>query len=238
MIIENMTMEEFAAGLEKTRTVIVPFGSTEEHGTHLPLATDTMHAVTVAEKLSQRRSIFVGTPVPYGVCRSSSQHPGTLSIRTETLKMLACDIGTTLYRQGLRYLVFLTGHAGGTHFATLQDAGEALLEKHEDLQIAVLTEFMLAMDRGRELIETAGDSHAGEIETSRILHSHPELVKGTAPKEFPQFPKGILVRNKRDYWPGGVWGDPSKASPEKGEAIEELVLQGLDELIDRLEAMP
>jgi creatinine amidohydrolase len=119
--------------------------------------------------------------------------------------------------------------------ATLTDAGEALLTKHAELKIAVVTEYMLAAQTGRHLLETEGDSHAGEIETSRILHSHPQLVKGTSPREFPSFPQGILVRDKQKHWPGGVWGDPGKASTQKGAEIEALVVQALAELAERLE---
>ncbi len=191
-----MTMPEFIAGLEKTRTVLIPFGSTEEHGPHLPLSTDTLHAVEVGRKLSHRRDIFIAPPVPYGVCRSTSRHPGTLSVTTGTLRALVIDIVSSLYRQGLRHFILLTGHAGGTHTAVLTDAGEELLDRYDDIKIAVLTEFMLAAKEGRGLIETQGDAHAGEIETSRILHSHPHLVQGTAAEEYPTFPMGILVRNK------------------------------------------
>ena len=235
MIIEDMTMPEFVSGLEKTRTVLVPFGATEEHGPHLPLSTDTLHAVEVGRKLAERRDIFIAPPVPYGVCRSTSQHPGTISLTTATLRALAIDIVTALYRQGLRNFVLLTGHAGGTHTGTLIDAGEELLQRFADLKIAVLTEFMLAAKEGRGLIETADDSHAGEIETSRICHSHPHLVKGAAEREYPTFPVGILVRNKRKFWPGGVWGDPSLASADKGRRLEELVVEALDRFITRLE---
>lgn len=190
MIIEELTMPEFIRGLEQTRTVLVPFGATEEHGPHLPLNTDTLHAVEVGRKLAARRPVFIAPPIPYGVCRSTSQHPGTLSVTTATLRALAIDIVSALYRQGLRNVILLTGHAGGTHTATLIDAGEALLERFSDLKIAVLTEFMLAAKEGRGLIETIDDSHAGEIETSRILHSHPHLVKGEAEREYPSFPRG------------------------------------------------
>ena len=237
MIIEELTMPEFVAGLEKTRTVLIPFGATEEHGPHLPLSTDTLHATEVGRKLAARRPIFIAPPIPYGVCRSTSCHPGTISIRTETLKALAFDIVSSLYGQGLRTFVLLTGHAGGTHLSALIDVGEELLVRFADCRIAVLTEYMLAAKEGRGLIETEGDSHAGEIETSRILHSHPQLVKGTAAREFPDFPPGILVRNKRRYWPGGVWGDPGKASAEKGARLEELVVAALERLIDQLETM-
>ncbi len=235
MIIDELTMPEFERGLEKTRTVLVPFGATEEHGPHLPLATDTLHAVEVGRRLAERRSIFIAPPVLYGVCRSSSRHPGTLSITTATLRALAIDIVTALHRQGLRNVILLTGHAGGTHTSTLIDAGEELLERFPDLRMAVLTEYMLVAREGRGLIETEGDSHAGEIETSRLLHSHPHLVKGSAAREFPSFPAGILVRDKRRFWPGGVWGDPGKASAEKGARLEELVLGALEWMVDELE---
>jgi creatinine amidohydrolase len=235
VIIEEMTMPEFIRGLEKTRTVLVPFGATEEHGPHLPLNTDTLHAVEVGRKLAERRSIFIAPPIPYGVCRSTSQHPGTLSISTTTLRALAIDIVSALYRQGLRNVILLTGHAGGTHTATLIDAGEELMVQFDDLKIAVLTEFMLAAKEGRGLIETPDDSHAGEIETSRILHSHPQLVKGSAEREYPTFPMGILVRDKRRFWPGGVWGDPTLASKDKGQRLEELVVECLDRFVTKLE---
>ncbi|MDX9708618.1 MAG: creatininase family protein [Trichloromonas sp.] len=237
MIIEELTMPEFVAGLEKTRTVLIPFGATEEHGPHLPLATDTLHATEVGRKLAARRPIFIAPPIPYGVCRSTSRHPGTLSIRTETLKSLAFDIVSSLYGQGLRHFVLLTGHAGGTHLSALIDVGEELLVRFADCRVAVLTEYMLASKEGRGLIETEGDAHAGEIETSRILHSHPQLIKGTAAREFPDFPAGILVRDKRRCWPGGVWGDPGKASAEKGARLEERVVAALERLVDQLETM-
>ncbi|MEZ4599181.1 MAG: creatininase family protein [Syntrophotaleaceae bacterium] len=235
MIIEEMTMPEFIEGLEKTRTVLIPFGSTEEHGPHLPLSTDTLHAVEVGRKLAGRRNIFVAPPIPYGVCRSTSRHPGTISIGTATLRALVIDIVCSLYAQGLRNFILLTGHAGGTHSAMLTDGGEELLERFPDLRVAVLTEFMLAAREGKGLIETPGDSHAGEIETSRILHSHPHLVKGAANEEYPEFPMGILVRDKRKFWTGGVWGDPTKATAAKGKALEELVVMTLDQFVSRFE---
>ncbi|BCR04979.1 creatinine amidohydrolase [Desulfuromonas versatilis] len=235
MIIEELTMDEFEAGLERTRTVLIPFGATEEHGTHLPLATDTLQAVEIGRRLAERRPVFIAPPIHYGVCRSSSDHPGTITIRTETLKALALDLVESLYRQGMRNVIMLSGHAGGTHNAALLDAGEEMLRRHPELKLAVLTEYVLAAGEGKGIIETEGDSHAGEIETSRILHSHPHLVKGRGEREFPSFPAGILVRDKRRYWPGGVWGDPTKASAEKGARIEEVVLAALEKLVARLE---
>lgn len=235
MLISDITMDEFSAGLKKSRSVLIPFGSTEEHGSHLPLDTDTMQALEVGKKLAEQRDIFIAPPIHYGVCRSTANHPGTLSISTETLKALTIDIVTALYHQGLRNFILLSGHAGGTHMATLTDAGEKLLLKYADIKVAVVTEYLLAAKAGRHLVETQGDSHAGEIETSRLLHSHPQLVKGTSNREFPEFPEGILVRDKQKYWPNGVWGDPGKASAGKGEKLERLVVQALVELVEQIE---
>lgn len=234
MIIADMTMPEFEAGLKLTRTILIPFGSVEEHGQHLPLSTDTLQAYAVGEKAAQQIPLFVAPPIHYGNCRSTSQHPGTISISTATVKVLLKDIVRSCHAQGLQNFIVLTGHAGSAHRLALQDAGEELLLELPAIRMAVVTEYDLAASEGRGLIETSNDSHAGEIETSRILHSHPQLVKGTSPEEYPSFPTGILVRNKRDYWPGGVWGNPGRASAEKGKRLEELVVRKIVELVATL----
>jgi creatinine amidohydrolase len=236
MLIEDMTMQEFEQGLELTRTVLIPFGSVEEHGPHLPLSTDTIQAYEVGKKAAEQVALFVAPPIHYGNCRSTSKHPGTISIRTETLKSLVKDIVSSLRQQGLKNFFILTGHAGGAHKMALQDAGEELITQYHDITVAVVTEFDLASKENSTLIETPGDSHAGEIETSRIMHTHPHLVKGTASREFPTFPMGILVRDKRKYWPNGVWGDPSKATAEKGRQIEAAVVRRVIDLVREIES--
>jgi creatinine amidohydrolase len=235
MLIEEMTMTEFEEGLKLTRTVYIPFGSVEEHGAHLPLSTDTIQAYEVGKKAAKLRHMFVAPPVHYGNCRSTSCHPGTISISTTTLKGLLKDIVRSLRSHGMKNFIVLTGHAGGAHRMALLDAGEELIAEFSDINIAVVTEYDLAFTEGKDLIETAGDAHAGEIETSRILFSHPSLVKGRGEREIPHFPMGILVRKKRNFWPNGVWGDPSKASAEKGKRLEEIVVNKIVELAQKLD---
>jgi creatinine amidohydrolase len=231
LIIEEMTMGEFEEGLLATRTMLIPFGSVEEHGPHLPLSTDTIQAYEVGKKAACRVPLFVAPPLHYGNCRSTSCHPGTISIRTVTLKCLLKDIIRSSYRQGMRNFIILTGHAGGSHSMALQDAGEEMIQEIGDIRIAVLVEFELARKEGRGIIETEDDRHAGEIETSRVMHSHPQLVIGTGSEEYPLFPYGMLVRDKQKYWPNGVWGDPGKASAQKGRLIEESVVATITELV-------
>ncbi len=228
-------MEDFVNGLKMTQTVLLPIGATEQHGSHLPLGTDTFQAVDVCRKLASQKNVFVAPAIPYGVCRSSVDHPGTITITTETLKALVIDVIRSLYRKGLRNFIVLTGHAGGTHQAALIDTGECLLMELSDARISVVTEYDLASETARHLVETINDSHAGEIETSRMLATRPEMVKGLPVAEYPDFPKNMLVRNKQNYWPGGIWGDPTKASAEKGQKIEECVVEALSELVDQLE---
>jgi creatinine amidohydrolase len=235
MVIEEITMGEFDEGLKLTKSVLIPFGSVEEHGFHLPLSTDTIQAYEVGKAAARRIPLFLAPPIHYGCCRSTSCHPGTVSITTSTLKCLMKDIVSSLYKQGLRVFIILTGHAGGTHKMALLDAGEELIILYKDIKLAVITEYDLAYEEGKGLIETQGDSHAGEIETSRILHLNPNLVKGSGKREFPHFPQGILVRDKRKFWKNGVWGDPEKASAEKGKLLNDLVVAKLVEFVKTLE---
>jgi creatinine amidohydrolase len=234
VILEELTMLEFEQGLAATRTILIPFGSVEEHGSHLPLSTDTIQAYEVGKKASRLVPLFVAPPIHYGNCRSTSNHPGTISITTTTLKGLTKDIVCSCRLQGLMNFILLTGHAGGAHGMALQEAGEDLIAEYQDIQIAVVTEYNLAKSVGKGLIVTANDSHGGEIETSRIMYSHPQLVKGEGLPEFPAFPDMLLVRDKRIYWPGGIWGDPTKSSAEKGKLIEDHVVQRIVDLVNTM----
>jgi len=145
------------------------------------------------------------------------------------------DIVRSLHLQGLRSFVIFSGHAGVIHMAALNELGEELLDEFQEISIAVLCGTDLFLDKG-ELVETEGDSHAGEVETSMMLLIRPELVKGRAPREYPAFPRPILVRDKRKYWPGGVWGDPSKASRDKGGKMVDLAVDEVIGLIKKLES--
>lgn len=228
MLIEEMTSEEFAEGLKKTRTAILPLGSVEEHGRHLPLITDTMHMACLARAAGEAVDVFVAPAVPYGLCKSTSNHPGTLSISFDTVRALVRDIGKSLYAQGIRRLIIATGHAGMSHQAAMQEAGEDLTAAYPDIVVAVVSVIDLLKDQVADLLKTPGDSHSGELETSIVLHLAPHLVKGRSPMEYPALPFPFLVRNKTAYWPGGVCGDPNAASEAQGK---ELFKRGTDALV-------
>ncbi|MBI5343884.1 MAG: creatininase family protein [Deltaproteobacteria bacterium] len=219
MILGELTMEEFKRALKKTKTLIVPFGAVEAHGRHLPLDTDTRIMREVAEKASQRAGVFTAPPVQYGVCTSTGAHPGTIGITCESLRMLVKDIVRDGCRKGLRNFILISGHGGGLHVSALREAGEALIREMEGIKIAALSVYELIGKEVRDISETKDDSHAGEVETSLMLYLAPELVKGRSKEEYPRLPRPVIARDKMKYWPGAVWGNPAKASKEKGEKM-------------------
>lgn len=234
---EDLRMPEFEAWRGQHQGVILPVGSVEEHGPHLPLGTDAFHAMEVARRLAELRPVLVAPPLYYGLCRSTREHPGTLSLSGDTLRALVTELGREFYRQGMRAFMVLSGHAGGTHMAALIEAGERLLAELPDINVAIcnildlLREVLAARP---DLVKTTGDAHAGEVETALMLAAYPHLVKGSAPAEWPTFPKYVLVRDKRRYWPGGVWGDPAPADAAQGESILQAEAQRLAEVVDFL----
>ena len=235
MILENATMPEFTKHLKKTKTIIFPFGTVEEHGRHLPLNTDTLIVYELLKRAAKKRKVFVAPPVYYGVCTSTKQHPGTISITPETLRRLTIDIVKDAFQKGLRNFILITGHGGGLHNYALKEAGEILIEELNGIKIAALSPYELLLKEFSKLIYTPNDSHAGELETSLVLCLAPELVKGRSKEEYPELPRPFIVKNKLKYWRGGVWGNPQKATREKGEKAAQLIIKKVIDIIDRIE---
>ena len=234
MILENINMKEFKDHLKKTKTIIFPFGTVEEHGSHLPLNTDTLIVYEVLKRVAEKREVFLAPPLYYGVCTTTSQHPGTISITPETLRRLTRDMVKDTYKKGLRNFFLVSGHGGGLHMYALKEAAEGLVEELEGINMAVISPYDILHKELSVLADTANDSHAGEIETSLVLYLAPELVKGVSAEEYPRFPKPYIVKDKLKYWRGGVWGNPAKASREKGEAAVGLIVDKIIEVIDQI----
>ncbi len=177
----QLTMPQIQESLAANRAVIIPFGAIEEHGPHLPLATDILHAEEVARRTAALYPCLIAPAVNYGVCRSTRDHPGTISISGATLRRLTQDLVREFYRQGSRRLVLLTGHAGSHQVAALTEAGEQLLEELPDLRLAVVNILSLLQEVLRThpgLVKTPNDGHAGEIETAIMLAAFPNWCEG------------------------------------------------------------
>lgn len=235
MLMENITSKEFEELKKDTKTVIIPIGSIEAHGPHLPLATDLYTIYEICKLVAQKIKVLVAPPLYYGLCRSTKPLPGTLSLKGEVLKALVFNLLSEFYRQGFKNFFILSGHAGGTHIAYLVDTAEAFIDLHKDIKIFVADIFQLLKPVLEELNIPESDSHAGEWETSLIFYFKPELVKEGAFEDYPKFPKFRIVEDKEKYWSSGIWGNPLKASAEKGKILAEKLTEILIKEIKTLE---
>ena len=230
---QYLTMSAFKRYLKQTKTIVFPFGTIEEHGSHLPLNTDALIIQEVLKKAAKTREFFLAPLVYYGVCTTTGDHPGTIGITPATLRRLSADLIKDAYRKGLRNFLLISGHGGSLHMSALKESAEMLVGELKSIQIAVFSPYDLLWKELAELAETPNDSHAGEIETSIMLYLAPDLVKGRAPLEYPQIPRPFIVKDKMKYWKGGVWGNPGKASREKGEKAVQLMVDAVVEVLDR-----
>jgi creatinine amidohydrolase len=234
MILEEMSWPEIGLGLKKTDTVIMPLGATEEHGPHLPIFTDTIQAIEVAKEAAKRTKTFVAPPVHYGICRSTRGFPGTISVSYDGLKAYVYDILISFYDTGFRKVLLLTGHAGGQHMAALEQACQQAVGEL-DFRVSLVSLFDLIDSNS---VETPGDGHSGEIETSLMMVIRQDLVKGKPGCYFPRRPMFLVLKDVKHLMGNGIMGDPSKASPEKGKAFFEMAVQGVLRALEELESFP
>ena len=187
-------------------TVLVPVGSTEQHGPHLPLDTDARVAAAVAALAAAGTNLLVAPPVAYGASGEHEGFPGTVSIGHEALRLLLVELGRSAARWAGR-VVFVNGHGG--NIPTLVDAVRLLRYEGRDAA-------WFACAPG-------GDAHAGRTETSLMLALDPACVRpawaagNTASLDdlLPAMRAGGVAAVSAN----GVLGDPSGASPDEGERL-------------------
>lgn len=235
IILEHITMKEFTRHLARTKTIVFPFGTIEEHGRHLPLHTDALIIEEALKRAGEKKDFFLAPLTYYGVCTTTKDHPGTIGISPSTLRALATDLVTEAYKQGLRNFLLISGHGGSLHMAALKEIAEELVERLDGITIAAFTPYDLLWKELLAMADTPDDSHAGELETSMVLALAPGLVKGRSAEEYPQIPRPFSVRDKVKHWPGGVWGNPQKATKEKGERALGLIIDKIVEVLDAVE---
>lgn len=189
--------------------LVVPLGSTEQHGHHLPLGTDTSVACAVAEAAAGALDGALLAPaLAYGASGEHEDFPGTVSLGTEALTGLLVEYGRSAGRWAARVLL-VNGHGG--NLEALRAAGAVLRTE------------------GREFAWfpcglPGGDAHAGRTETSLMLHVEPvgvlgeRAVAGAASPIAELLPR-LRAEGVRAVSPTGVLGDPSGATAEEGAAL-------------------
>jgi len=237
--LDELTMPEAEEAVEQGKIVILPVGSVEEHGKHLPLCTDCLQPENVAVEVAKKAGCLVAPAIRYGVCTETRNFPGTISVGFDSLHSMVHDVLDELVRQGFRRLIVLSGHAVSLHMAALKLAARDVLDKYSEeskrraLRIIVLCDYDFAYElRGKQF--DARDGHGGEIETSRILVIRPDLVKGRTEKNFTEMPRFEIVENPKDFWPNGIQGDPYKASVEKGRNVNKYIIDKMLALVKEL----
>ena len=224
-----------AAELFGPRTVaILPIGSTEPHGPHLPLDTDVTIALAqsrrAAGKLEAAGVPTVVLPVlPYGITYWTDGFAGRITLRPGTLWSLLEDLVMSLEQDGIRHIVFANGHLEPAHVQALRgvamDHAQRTKERAQVLFVDV-TRRANAAKLGEEF--QSGDCHAGRYESSLVLAADPDAVRDRARRELPKVKIDLLEKMKAgatSFAKSGAeqayCGDPAAASAEEGEDLIE-----------------
>lgn len=199
---------------------VLPIGSFEQHGAHLPLATDSLIAGFIAERIASAYDLLLLPTIPISC---SHEHEGllagTTSIRASTLYAVVNDVADSLERQGIHRLALISGHGGNYVLSNVAQETSAGRTRRMLVYPASAEWNAARTVAGCELTANE-DMHAGEGETSILLHADPALVGNYHRADHrADVRPDLLLHGVEVYAPNGVIGQPSLASAEKGGAL-------------------
>ncbi|MEW6262414.1 MAG: creatininase family protein [Thermodesulfobacteriota bacterium] len=247
--LHEMTWPEVKRSRDGGKVVIlIPVGSVEQHGYHLPLGTDSLLAIRIAEDAARRTEALVTPPLWFGWSPHHLALPGSLSVRAEVLMEVLFDIVSSLAAHGFDRFIVVNGHRI-VNIPWIQISAERA-QRELGVKVAIFDPAWM----GKEIADQLGFGeigHAEEIETSQMLHARPQLVQMKKAKDYVHSPQMNLYhvdpRISKDtlcYLPttvkamkriarvsGGVSGQPSRADAEKGKRLHEHLLTRLMEVI-------
>ena len=234
-LVANMAWPEVEQCIKKSKAVILPLGSTEQHGYHMAVGTDTVVSDYVCLELAKRTDCVVLPTLPYGQVWSAKGFPGTLSLRQSTFIAVVKDIVVSLERQGAQNVILFSGHYG--NMQPSRDAARELIDEYGYRNVWYLgyinvnqynTAFMQTQLWNQKTF------HAAELETSIMLHVAPELVRmEKAVREEPEVPPQLELRpmHWKEFSRSGSFGDATQATAEKGRRFLERWIEDLSHLI-------
>ncbi len=218
-------------------TILIPLGSTEQEGTHLPLGVDTFVAESLANEVAKETDALVGPPLPLGYSEWFLEFSGTISLKLETVTQVLREYTSCLIRHGFRKLIFINGHAGNS---TAVDVVARECTLSQSARIAMVEIWKIANSLAKDIPDLKENAfkHAGEIMTSVMLYLHPDMVtmdrarveyvksgKGPfksksslGPAEFKGFEVRLYERTEK-LTESGIMGDPLSSTEKKGEVI-------------------
>jgi len=243
------TYPEIAEVAESDGSILVlPVGSLEQHGHHLPVATDTILVTEVVnvgvDRVTDDVPVLTLPPIWAGFSPHHVDFGGTVTVSFDRLHRYVEDVVSSATAYGFDAVLIVNGHGGNN--ALVSTAVNTIGVSHPDLEVLGVTYFALAATFIDEIREssTGGMAHGGEFETSLMLHFRPDLVRTDAlsstVREEPydhagreMFDGGPLsvYRPFSHYTDVGVLGEPELASPEKGAAISDLLGDELEHVL-------
>lgn len=214
---------------------LLPIGSFEQHGPYLPLVTDTLIATVISESISRQHNSFQLPALAFGCSHEHSDFPGTVSISASTLNTIVNDVIDSLKSQGIRGLVIVNAHGG--NYVLSNAAQEANAQGQVRVGLFPSREDWTEARKAAGITSTNHDDmHAGELETSILLASHPGHVRDgwqTADHSATDR-RHLTTLGMSAYTASGVIGYPSRASAEKGLTVIEHLGKAAGELITLL----
>ena len=255
VLLGEMTDPEVEAFLRDHRTVIVPTGSTEQHGPHGPLLTDVFVPVEVARRVAPRAGALVAPSINYGLSYPHAGFTGVVHLRIATFMALVEDVAVGLATMGFRRIVFLNGHYDNTYAIAYACANAADRLPAGTRAYPINYWDGMTADEAAEYFGPTAGLHANRAETSAVMAIDPDLVDiDRANAEMPPFPEVTSPAAVHTAFffstPGsvhrathsGTWGDARESSAEYGERYLEVVTEAtmrmLDDVERTFEAMP
>ncbi len=229
MLLQLCTWQEVERALAESRGIIVPIGSTEQHGPTGLIGTDSICAEVIARRVGEDVGALVAPTIPVGMAEHHMAFPGTVTYRPSTLVRVICDYVLSLARHGFERLLFVNGHGG--NIATINAAFyEAYAEAgaHDGVDGARLR-CRLANWWMSEPVRRLSDDlygerngrHAAASEIAVTQFAYPDHIK-SAPLDPPVAPSGAFYGAadfRRRFPDGRIGSDPSLAAPEHGERL-------------------
>ena len=223
----DLTRDEIEAQLGKSPLVLLPAGSVEQHGPHLPTGTDTFAAEIISHAVAERMDGLVIPSSPLGVTPMHAPFPGTITLTPDTYMRLITETCASMAKHGAKQLLIVNWHEGNA--AALSIAAEALHRQH-GLSVVTCHACYVAADLYGP--SSGGLTHGGEIEALAVLAYRPELVHLDRVSGSSDAPMGHhmdkLRRTKsfipvltdiRSIAPSGWFGKPEHATVEKGRKM-------------------
>ena len=230
--------------------ILIPLGSTEQEGTHLPLGVDTYVAEAIAQVVAKETGSLVGPTLPMGYSEWFCEFPGIVSLKLETLMQVLREYISSLIRHDFRKLIFINGHGGNS---SAVDVVSREFTMNHEAQIAMVEIWKIANSLAKDvpMLKENVLRHAGELMTSVMLYLYPDTVnmkkakveylksnkphftvKSTlGPAEFKGVEITLYDKAKR-LTESGIMGDPLSATPEKGKIVFHAITSYLVEMVN------